>query len=256
MEKLIQLARQATLEAGKAIMQVYAQPFEVYVKDDNSPVTQADLRASNIIKEVLKPTGLPFVSEEDLPKDRSQYKRYWLVDPLDGTAEFVNRNGEFTVNIALIDDKQPVLGVIYAPVTNQLWWANFDTRLRDTGHGAWTMSRVSQSRVPRPFTVLVSRSHRTVEVDEYINKVLHPAHPDLVIDTQGSSLKFARLAEGSADVYVCYSKTKEWDTAAADAILRAAGGKVLRISDGKPLEYSKMDYPNPPFVAYAPASIS
>ena len=107
----------------------------------------------------------------------------------------------------------------------------------------------------RPFTVLVSRSHRTPEVDEYINKVLRPAHPDLVIDTQGSSLKFARLAEGSADVYVCYSKTKEWDTAAADAILRAAGGKVLRISDGQPLEYSKADYPNPPFVAFAPASI-
>ena len=106
------------------------------------------------------------------------------------------------------------------------------------------------SSVPRPFTVLVSRSHRTPEVDEYINKVLRPTHPDLVIDTQGSSLKFARLAEGSADVYVCYSKTKEWDTAAADAILRAAGGKVLRISDGQPLEYSKKEYPNPPFVAY------
>ena len=256
METLLQYAIEAAIEAGKAIMEVYAQPFEVYVKDDNSPVTQADLRASNIIKETLKPTGLPFVSEEDLPDDRTQFSRYWLVDPLDGTAEFVKRNGEFTVNIALIDDKQPVLGVIYAPVTNQLWWASFDTRLRDTGHGTWTMSRVSQSRVPRPFTVLVSRSHRTPEVDEYINKVLRPAHPNLVIDTQGSSLKFARLAEGSADVYVCYSKTKEWDTAAADAILRAAGGKVFRISDGKPLEYSKMDYPNPPFVAYAPASIS
>ena len=251
METLLQYAIEAAIEAGKAIMEVYAQPFEVYVKDDNSPVTQADLRASNIIKETLKPMGLPFVSEEDLPDDRTQFSRYWLVDPLDGTAEFVKRNGEFTVNIALIDDKQPVLGVIYTPVTNQLWWANFDTRLRDTGHGTWTMSRVSQSRVPRPFTVLVSRSHRTPEVDEYINKVLRPAHPDLVIDTQGSSLKFARLAEGSADVYVCYSKTKEWDTAAADAILRAAGGKVLRISDGLPLEYSKKDYPNPPFVAWA-----
>ena len=98
---------------------------------------------------------------------------------------------------------------------------------------------------------MVSRSHRTPEVDEYINKVLRPAHPDLIIDSQGSSLKFARLAEGSADVYVCYSKTKEWDTAAADAILRAAGGRVLRISDGQPLEYSKEDYPNPPFVAWA-----
>ena len=239
MKQLLELAQQAALEAGKAIMEVYAQPFEVYIKDDDSPVTQADLRASNIIKEMLKPSGLPFVSEEDLPEDRSQYKRYWLVDPLDGTVEFVNRNGEFTVNIALIDDKQPVLGVIYAPVIDKLWTSE-DQQLSTLNPKLST------------FTVLVSRSHRTLEVDAYINKVLRPAHPDLVIDTQGSSLKFARLAEGSADVYVCYSKTKEWDTAAADAILRAAGGQVLRISDGLPLEYSKKEYPNPPFVAWAP----
>ena len=239
MEKLLQLAIEAAIEAGKAIMEVYAQPFEVHTKDDDSPVTQADLRASNVIKEILKPTGLPFVSEEDLPPDRSQFKRYWLVDPLDGTAEFVKRNGEFTVNIALIDDAQPVLGVIYAPVMGTIW---------DSVHVGLPQC---DSRTNRPFTVLVSRSHRTPEVDEYINKVLRPAHPDLVIDTQGSSLKFARLAESSADVYVCYSKTKEWDTAAADAILRAAGGRVLRISDGLPLEYSKTEYPNPPFVAWA-----
>ena len=264
MEELLQLAMHAAREAGKAIMEVYAQPFEVYTKDDDSPVTQADLRASNIIKEILKPSGLPFVSEEDLPPDRSQFKRYWLVDPLDGTVEFVNRNGEFTVNIALIDDKQPVLGVIYAPVLDKMWNAEcgmqkceaFDAvnaeLLPPIGHSAFSIHNSAFStKQERPFTVLVSRSHRTPEVDAYINKVLRPAHPDLVIDTQGSSLKFARLAEGSADVYVCYSKTKEWDTAAADAILRAAGGKVLRISDGMPLEYSKEDYPNPPFVAWA-----
>ena len=242
MKTLLHYAIDAALEAGKAIMEVYAQPFEVYTKDDDSPVTQADLRASNIIKEMLKPTGLPFVSEEDLPPDRSQFNRYWLVDPLDGTAEFVKRNGEFTVNIALIDNKQPVLGVIYAPVLDKLWTSE-DKQLSTLN------SKLST------FTVLVSRSHRTPEVDAYINKVLRPAHPDLVIDTQGSSLKFARLAEGSADVYVCYSKTKEWDTAAADAILRAAGGKVLRISDGLPLEYSKKEYPNPPFVAWAKSYI-
>ena len=254
MEQLLELAQHAALEAGKAIMEVYAQPFEVYIKDDDSPVTQADLRASNIIKEMLKPTGIPFVSEEDLPPDRSQFKRYWLVDPLDGTVEFVNRNGEFTVNIALIDDKQPVLGVIYAPVLDRMW--NAECRMWNAECGMQNVEcRMKNEECSihkeRPFTVLVSRSHRTPEVDEYINKVLRPSHPDLVIDTQGSSLKFARLAEGSADVYVCYSKTKEWDTAAADAILRAAGGMVLRISDGQPLEYSKKDYPNPPFVAWA-----
>ena len=247
MNKLLLTAVEAARQAGQAIMEVYRQPFEVYTKDDDSPVTQADLRASNIIKEILNPTGLPFVSEEDLPPDRSKFGRYWLVDPLDGTAEFVKRNGEFTVNIALIENKRPVLGVIYAPVTGQLW---------DTGHGTRDFgtrvfqTRVSLSCVPRPFTVLVSRTHRTPEVDEYIDKVLRPVHPDLVIDSQGSSLKFARLVEGTADVYVCFSKTKEWDTAAADAILTAAGGKVLRISDGQPLEYDKDDYPNPPFVAW------
>ena len=265
METLLQYAISAALEAGQAIMEVYATPFEVYAKDDDSPVTQADLRASNIIKEMLKPTELPFVSEEDIPSARSQYKRYWLVDPLDGTAEFAKRNGEFTVNIALIDDKQPVLGVIYAPVTDQLWYAesgmwNYECGISrcgspvssDAGLCPYSALRTPNSAFPRPFTVLVSRSHRTPEVDAYINKVLRPAHPDLVIDTQGSSLKFARLAEGSADVYVCFSKTKEWDTAAADAILRAAGGKVLRISDGQPLEYGKAEYPNPPFVAWKP----
>ncbi len=247
LEPLLELAVRAAKQAGKAIMEVYAQPFEVYTKDDDSPVTQADLRASNIIKEILKPTGLPFVSEEDLPPDRSQFKRYWLVDPLDGTAEFVKRNGEFTVNIALIDNAQPVLGVIYAPVMDKMW--NAECGMRNATFSIHNSAfSIKQNH---PFTVLVSRSHRTPDVDEYINKVLRPAHPDLVIDTQGSSLKFARLSEGTADVYVCYSKTKEWDTAAADAILRAAGGRVLRISDGKPLEYSKADYPNPPFVAWA-----
>ena len=259
MEELLQYAIEAAFKAGKAIMEVYATPFEVYTKDDDSPVTQADLRASRIIKETLKPTGLPFVSEEDLPPDRSKFGRYWLVDPLDGTAEFVKRNGEFTVNIALIDDKRPVLGVIYAPVTEQLWYTDGTggfhhcercEAIQGSGFVDCHVAYASRND-ERPFTVLVSRSHRTPEVDTYINKVLRPTHPDLVIDSQGSSLKFARLADGTADVYVCYSKTKEWDTAAAEAILCAAGGKVLRISDGKPLEYSKKDYPNPPFVAFS-----
>lgn len=256
MNNLLLTAVEAAREAGRAIMEVYSQSFEVYTKDDDSPVTQADLRASNIIKEILKPTGLPFVSEEDLPADRSGFGRYWLVDPLDGTVEFVNRNGEFTVNIALIDNKRPVLGVIYAPVMERIWTGGvaLDTSLRAERSEARQSNLTRNDK--RPFTVLVSRSHRTPEVDEYIDKVLRPQHPDLVIDTQGSSLKFARLVEGTADVYVCYSKTKEWDTAAADAILTAAGGKVLRISDGLPLEYDKKEYPNPPFVAWAAGLLS
>ena len=256
MQEWFALAVHAALVAGKAIMEVYAQPFEVYTKDDSSPVTQADLRASDLIKMMLSVTGLPFVSEEDLPEDRSGYTRYWLVDPLDGTAEFVKHSGEFTVNIALMDQKQPVMGVVYAPVTDTLWYGGL-------GHwGVWKPSKGKplppldapmphETPAPHPFTVLVSRSHRSPEVDQYINTVLRPIHPDLIIDSLGSSLKFARLAEGSADVYVCYSKTKEWDTAAAEAVLRAAGGEVLRISDGLPLEYHKKAYPNPPFVAWS-----
>ena len=245
-----ELAVKAACLAGKAILEVYAQPFEVFVKDDASPVTLADLRASDLIKETLQVTGLPFVSEEDLPASRAGFDRYWLVDPLDGTQEFVNRNGEFTVNIALMEHHRPVMGVIYAPVLDRIWTSE-NGKLSTLP----PIRSVSPSGFHAPlstFTVLVSRSHRTQEVDDYIDKVLRPLHPNLVIDSQGSSLKFARLAEGSADVYVCYSKTKEWDTAAADAILTAAGGKVLRIGDGMPLEYDKPDYPNPPFVAWAP----
>lgn len=279
METMLSLAINAAIEAGKIIMEVYATPFDVFVKSDDSPVTQADLRASNFIKEMLKTSNLPFVSEEDLPDDRSQFSKYWLIDPLDGTQEFVNRNGEFTVNIALIDNARPVMGVIYAPVSDTLWYAINNKgvkwvaraqgcemarlrerkamRMRENEVTGFLISHCLEASKPRcssasrPFTVLVSRSHRTQEVDDYIDKYLRPEHPDLLIDSCGSSLKFARLAEGSADVYVCYSKTKEWDTAAADAILSAAGGKVLRISDGQPLAYSKEDYPNPPFVAFA-----
>ena len=151
MEQLLELAQHAALEAGKAIMEVYAQPFEVYTKDDDSPVTQADLRASNIIKEILKPTGLPFVSEEDLPSDRSQYNRYWLVDPLDGTVEFVNHNGEFTVNIALIDNKQPVLGVIYAPVMDKMWNAECGIFASERSFSIQHRTRSSVHCISQPF---------------------------------------------------------------------------------------------------------
>lgn len=186
METLLSLAIDAALEAGKIIMEVYATPFEVYVKSDASPVTQADLRASNLIKEMLKDSHLPFVSEEDLPDDRSGFSKYWLVDPLDGTQEFVNRNGEFTVNIALIDDKRPVMGVIYAPVSDMLWYAintKDEKRIVKSRGKEVTKTkddenmRFHDSEVSRPFTVLVSRSHRTQEVDDYIDRFLRPHIP-------------------------------------------------------------------------------
>ena len=265
MNNLLSLAIQASLGAGNVIMDVYSMPFEVYNKEDNSPVTQADLRASTLIHEMLKPSLLPFLSEEELCYDyreRAAFTHYWLVDPLDGTKEFVNRNGEFTVNIALISHNRPTLGVIYAPVSDMLWFNNNGRVYRLNKASEFhkksldiitTSSELITSRhKKRPYIVLVSRSHRTPEVDIYIQDHLLPSHPDLTITSRGSSLKFADLVEGNADIYVCYSKTKEWDTAAADALLSTAGGSTIDIATLQPLLYNKEDYHNPPFLAIAP----
>lgn len=257
---LLRLAVEAALSAGIAIMEVYSQQFEVFVKDDNSPVTQADITASAIIKKKLEVSGLPFVCEEDLHytyEERRLFGDYWLVDPLDGTAEFVKRNGEFTVNIALVRGRKPVTGVVYAPVTDTLWYGFEEKAYKIAAASSADLDSLSdtehliQKTGHSGYVVLVSRSHRTAEVDNYIKERLRPLHSNLVIDTCGSSLKFAALAEGRADIYVCYSKTKEWDTAAAEAVLTAAGGCVRRISDNLPLEYNKAEYANPPFVALA-----
>lgn len=268
MNNILAQAIHAGLEAGKVIMEVYSTPFEVYNKDDDSPVTQADLRASARIREILETSALPFISEEELCydyKERASFQHYWLVDPLDGTKEFVNRNGEFTVNIALISHNKPTLGIIYAPVADILWFNRndkvykLDAASRFSGASLDTIIAVAKHLRPRcrrrPYTVLVSRSHRTAEVDQYIDKHLVPAHPDLIITSRGSSLKFADLIEGSADIYVCYSKTKEWDTAAADALLSTAGGYTMNIETLQPLSYNKEEYLNPPFVAIAPKEI-
>ncbi len=255
----------AALNAGEAILKVYETAFSVYVKDDNSPVTKADFVASNIIKDMLKTTGLPFISEEDIPynyEERKVFPCYWLVDPLDGTKEFVNHNGEFTVNIALIRHDKSVMGIIYAPVSDILWFNYSENEVakivnasslkdKDLMNLNFSDFKLHDDYSQHPFTVLVSRSHRTDDVDNYINHHIRPYHDDLIIDSCGSSLKFARLAEHSADCYVCYSKTKEWDTAAAEAILSASGGKVLDINTKKALLYNKMSWHNPPFIATA-----
>lgn len=261
----LHLCFKAALSAGEAILEVYETSFSVFTKDDDSPVTKADIAASNIIKDILRETGLPFISEEDISyshEERKAFPCYWLIDPLDGTKEFVKRNGEFTVNIAFMQDDRPVAGVIYAPVSDTLWLnysendvAKIENALsyKDVDFNILDFSsfKLCADERQRPFTVLVSRSHRTEEVDAFINRHIKSCHHDMVIDSCGSSLKFARLAEHTADCYVCYSKTKEWDTAAAEAILSASGGKVVDISTGKTLLYNKMSWQNPPFIATA-----
>ncbi len=240
-------------DAGEAILEVYATDFDVQEKSDESPLTQADLASHRCIVAGLAELtpGIPIISEEDgLPpfEERSQWRRYWLIDPLDGTKEFVNRNGEFTVNIALIDAHRPVFGVVRVPVQGK-------TYLGCEGHGAELRAdgdaplRIQVARESsRPVRVVGSRSHRGSSLDAFLEQL---GETDMV--PMGSSLKFCVVAEGRADVYPRLGPTSEWDTAAAQAVVEQAGGRVLKL-DGKPLSYNeKMEILNPFFVVIGPA---
>ena len=234
-------------EAGRAILEVYSTQFEVQSKADESPLTQADLASHHRIVaglEALTP-DLPIISEESgLPDfdERRRWNRYWLIDPLDGTKEFVNRNGEFTVNIALIDNNCPVLGVVHVPVQEKTYvgCAGAGAELRD-GHGPARQIRVTAAS-GAPVRVVGSRSHRGASLDAYLARL---GDHDLV--PMGSSLKFCVVAEGGADLYPRLGPTSEWDTAAAQAVVEQAGGSVVTL-DGKPMTYNaKSDILNPHF---------
>jgi 3'(2'), 5'-bisphosphate nucleotidase len=248
---LVRLAR----EASVAILDVYGQNVAVTSKADRSPLTLADLRSHDIIVKGLQTLTpqWPVLSEEasDIAFDiRRQWTRYWLVDPLDGTKEFLSRNGEFTVNIALIENHEPVLGVVAVPVTNTLYTGVVgDGALRQAGDAAPTPIRV-RSPAATPLRIVGSRSHDTGELDRYLPRL--GAH---TLVKTGSSLKFCLVAEGSADLYPRLGPTSEWDTAAAHAIVTAAGGRVTRI-DGTPLRYNtKAELLNPNFLVFGDLSI-
>jgi 3'(2'), 5'-bisphosphate nucleotidase len=243
---LTRLAR----EAGAAIMAVYDSPdFGVRAKADASPVTEADLAADRIIVAGLEAAfpGIPVVTEERADShDLGHGRTHFLVDPLDGTKEFVGRRGDFTVNIALIEDGRPVAGVVYAPALGRLF------RTEPGGGAAEVLAdgTVRPLRVAEPdngaLRVVASKSHRDAATDAYIARYA-------VADfrSAGSSLKFCLVASGEADFYPRLGRTMEWDTAAADAVLRAAGGHVVRLDDGTALAYGKADRGNPFFLAYA-----
>lgn len=234
-------------KAGQEILKVYASDFEVQGKDDGSPLTQADLASHLCIVDGLKkltPT-LPIISEEDgLPEFdvRRQWDRYWLIDPLDGTKEFVKRNGEFTVNIALIDNQKPVLGVVHVPVQDISYVGCVGNGAqRRSGDGEWRPISVSPESSD-PVRVVGSRSHRGASLDAYLKNL-----GDCDIIAMGSSLKFCVIAEGGADLYPRLGLTSEWDTAAAQAVVEQAGGSVVTL-DGKPMNYNtKSDILNPYF---------
>lgn len=260
LHKLLKIA----IEAGEIILKVYNSDFTSEQKEDGTPVTAADRKASKVIIKELKDLypDIPVLCEEGriIPYEvRKNWEYFWLVDPLDGTKEFVSRKGEFTVNIALIHKNKPVLGVIYVPVLNILYYAQ-------EGKGAYKVEKASlletcgddemlvkfSRKLPltfpgRSFTVVGSRSHMSPETREYINKLkFEQGEIDLI--TSGSSVKFCLLAEGKADVYPRLGLTKEWDIAAGHILVNEAGKKVYRYNTAYELVYNKQDLDNPWFV--------
>jgi 3'(2'), 5'-bisphosphate nucleotidase len=244
----------AAIEAGRAAFAVYRSDFEIQTKQDESPVTAADHAAEAIILAHLArdAAGIPVVAEEQVAAGRipASASTFFLVDPVDGTKEFIQKRGDFTVNIALVTDGMPVLGVVYAPAKSQLFAGDVGS-----GHAFRTAQSPDapeqadrspiRTRTPSPsgLTVVASRSHRSPETDEWLAKV---AVAEVV--SVGSSLKFCLVAAGEADIYPRLGPTMEWDTAAGHAVLNAAGGTVVNL-DGTPFRYGKPGFRNPSFIA-------
>ncbi|TXI73453.1 MAG: 3'(2'),5'-bisphosphate nucleotidase CysQ [Limnohabitans sp.] len=243
-EQLLPIAR----SAGDAIMAIYASDStEIQHKEDASPVTEADLAAHRILTAQLAPLlpDCPVVSEEDVGSQafRQQSGRFWLIDPLDGTKEFIARNGEFTVNIALVVDGQSVLGVVYAPAIDAMYWGGIGLGAFRCVADEKVAIKVSVDGVSSSCRVVASKSHLNDATQSFIDRL-----GAVSLIQAGSSLKFCRVAEGAADIYPRLAPTCEWDTAAAQAVLEGAGGVVLDL-DGQPLMYGKPNVLNTSFIA-------
>jgi len=240
-------------KAGVAIMEIYnaAEGIEYDKKTDNSPLTKADKEGNRIICEALEQLDIqfPIISEENKLlsyAERKDYDHFWLVDPLDGTKEFIKRNGEFTVNIALVKGQQPVMSVVLVPAKNEMYWAVKDLGAFMIKNGETTQVYAkSFGMKDEGLGVVCSRSHLNQETQDFIDALESP-----VKVSTGSSLKFLILAKGEAHLYPRIAPTMEWDTAAAQMILEAAGGKVISNETGEPLLYNKENLLNPYFVAY------
>jgi len=256
------IAINAAIKAGAAILEVYgSEDFGVETKEDTSPLTLADQQAHHIIVEHLEPIGLPVLSEEgrEIPyPERNQWQRFWMVDPLDGTKEFINRNGEFTVNIALVEEGKATFGVVYAPVINELY-------VGIPGRGAFRCRKEEnfsqpldyllqfadrlplESPHPELFTVVSSRSHYNDDTRAFVESI-DSGGKEISLVSKGSSLKLCLVASGEADIYPRLGPTMEWDTAAAHAVVKASGKNVYRVEDGMELDYNKQNLLNPYFV--------
>ncbi|NRB49763.1 MAG: 3'(2'),5'-bisphosphate nucleotidase CysQ [Saprospiraceae bacterium] len=255
---MIETVKEIARAAGAVILEVYNEPgaFQVNLKSDDSPLTIADKKANRLICDGLEKLAphIPIISEEnkEIPfKERKNFTQHWLVDPLDGTKEFIKRNGEFTVNIALIENQQVIMGVVYAPVLGELYWA-------EKGQGAFLQKdgQVEQLQAPTfewtdpGLKVVCSRSHLNDDTRAFIEK-LNQAE---TVAT-GSSLKFLIMAKGEAHVYPRLGPTMEWDTGAAQIILEEAGGQVLQHENQQPMNYNKQNLLNPFFIAFGNAPL-
>jgi len=253
-------AMEAAIEASKDILEVYSTNFDVNIKSDNSPVTLADKRADDTIRKYLSTTSEYVLSEEQAPIDyheRKNLKYLWIVDPLDGTKEFIKRNDEFTVNIALIKSGYPVLGIITAPALNKLYWAvegkglfvienvNWSMELNDIIH-----SSVKVQPKVNNIKIIGSRSHANIETQGYIN-LLKAMHPQAEIINKGSSLKLCNVAVGEASFYPRFSPINEWDVAAGAALVEISGGKMLDAATRKRVVFNKENLFQSPFIAIA-----
>ncbi|MDG1352954.1 MAG: 3'(2'),5'-bisphosphate nucleotidase CysQ [Sulfitobacter sp.] len=255
-EKLTQVMRKLSLEAGDKIMEIYGQDdFDVKSKSDDSPVTAADEAADKIISDGLRAAfpDVMLVTEEQSATHSTTGDTFLIVDPLDGTKEFIHRRGDFTVNIALVEGGVPTRGVVYAPAKNRMFFTQADgISVEETGvfdkDAVGPTKAISVSKPDNSaLMVVASKSHRDQATDDYIGKY---AVKDM--KSAGSSLKFCLVATGEADLYPRVGRTMEWDTAAGHAVLKGAGGDVIRFDDHSALVCGKADYANPFFIAYAP----
>ena len=263
MKQFLNTAITAALEAGKAILEIYhSGEFNVEIKGDNSPLTRADTASHNVIMSFLDTTNIPVLSEEgrDIPyKDRKDWKQLWIVDPIDGTKEFIKRNGEFTVNIALIDNQRPLLGVIFVPVTGELYFStkemgafkiNLDLNSCNINTIIENSQKLPLQREENTFTIVASRSHISADTLKYV-KEMRDLHGEVNLISKGSSLKLCMVAEGLADCYPRFAPTMEWDTAAGQAICEHAGFQVMEWETKETMLYNRKDLLNNWFLVSA-----
>ena len=254
-EELINIAKKASIEAGKKIIEIYnGTDFKIEMKKDKTPLTIADKNAHNTIINYLSVTKIPVLSEEGkllAYEKRKEYKWLWLVDPLDGTKEFIKKNGEFTVNIALIHKNITVAGVIYVPTKKELYFSdgkNSYLEILDENYSVIDSNKlpITKSQNTKDFVIVASRSHLNEETKQYIEQIKKTQAIKLV--SAGSSLKFCLVAKGIANIYPRFAPTMEWDTAAGHSIVKTAGYNVFDINTGKELLYNKKELLNPYFI--------